>query len=217
MNRGSRMSGKKNSEKALGRKEREYQSRRGEILSAALKLFSQKGYHQTSMSEVAKAAEFSIGSLYGFFKNKEDLFFTLLNEEIEEIERQVRPAMGKAAGAKGKLNALATTLFDYFESRWEAFHIFAMNQKEFDWALRADLGDMIRVRQFQFVEVMAGLIQQGIAEGVFRPLRPEQMALAFIGLINGSIIMWIESGRNYSLRERASEILDIFYKGAEKI
>jgi len=210
------MAVKRSSAKIPSRKQREFESRRKEILAAGLKLFSEKGYHQTSINEIAKAAEFSIGSLYGFFKNKEDLFYTLFMEEIEEIERQVRPEIERAGSAKGKLNALTMSLFSYFESRWEAFHIFALGHGEFESSLHANLGEMIRTRQIQFLELMTQIVAQGISEGEFRRLRPENMALAFMGLINGSIIMWIESGRNYSLRERASEILDIFYKGAEK-
>lgn len=211
------MAEKKETEKARGRKQREFESRRREILAAALKIFSQKGYHQTSMNEIAREAEFSIGSLYGFFKNKEDLFYTLLIEGIEDIEREVRPEIDRAEGAKDKLNALTMTLFSYFEKRWEAFNIFALGQREFESSLHANLGEMIRGRQIQFLELMTRIVAQGIKEGSFRPLRPENMSLAFMGLINGSIIMWLEAGRNYSLKDRGPEVLEIFYRGVEKI
>lgn len=210
------MPGKKKLEKPLNRKEREYESRRKETLAAALKLFSQKGYHQTSMSEIAKAAEFSIGSLYNFFKNKEELYLTLFNEEIEEIAGLVNQEMGKVLTPREKLNALVHTLFNYFENRWEAFHVFALSQQEFEHSLQANLGNVIRLRHLQFLQTVSAIIKQGSEKGIFKPLPAEAMSLALIGLINGSIILWIESNRAYSLKERAPEILEIFYTGVEK-
>ena len=55
----------------LSRKERERLIRRQEILDAGLALFSEKGFHNVSMNEIAQKAEFAIGTLYKFFENKE--------------------------------------------------------------------------------------------------------------------------------------------------
>jgi AcrR family transcriptional regulator len=62
----------------LSRKEREQLQRRTEILQAALELFSQKGYHNVSMQEIAARAEFAVGTIYKFFKNKEELYREVL-------------------------------------------------------------------------------------------------------------------------------------------
>jgi TetR/AcrR family transcriptional regulator len=58
----------------LSRKEREKLRHKEEILSAALKLFSNKGYHNVSMQQIAQESEFAVGTLYNFFENKEALF-----------------------------------------------------------------------------------------------------------------------------------------------
>ncbi len=200
----------------LTRKEREYLARRNEILDTALKLFSQKGYHQTSMSEIAKESEFSIGSLYSFFKSKEDLFFNLFKRSIEDVEELVNGALARAKDARQKLELLVEVLFEYFEKKWEAFHIFALNRQSFDWTLKEDLGEIIRAKHLEFIGTLSQILEEGIKEGIFKPFRPEEMALAFIGLINGSIFLWIEKGRKYSLRERKDVILEIFYHGIEK-
>jgi AcrR family transcriptional regulator len=202
--------------KELSRKEREREARRQDILEAALRLFSQKGYHQTSMSEIAKEAEFSIGTLYGFFKNKEELFFTMFKAELEEIATQVAANMSQAPDPRAKLQALAETLFGYIEQRWQAFDILFTARKDLDLALKNELGETIHVGQLDFLKNLTAIIQDGIAQGIFRPLRPEEMALTFIGLINGSAFMWMEGGRTYSIRERVPDILDIFYRGVEK-
>jgi len=204
------------SDKELSRKEREHLSRRNEILQAALKLFSQKGYHLTSINEIAKEAQFSVGSLYGFFKNKEDLFLTLFNVEIEEIEDYVSGKTSQAHGTKERMNIMFEALFEYFEGHWEAFSLLAVNHTSFELTLKENLGEIIHKRQVQFLKLTTELIQEGIKQDIFRPLRPEEMALALMGLVNGSIFLWIQSGRTYSLKERSRDILDIFYRGVEK-
>jgi len=202
--------------KELTRKEREHQARKDEILKAALKLFAQKGYYQTSISEIAEAAEFSIGTLYGFFKNKEELFFTMFRGVLEEIAGEVQAKMAEAGGPREKLKALIESLFGYFEHRYEAFDILFAARKDLDPALKDEMGETIHEMQLTFQKNLVAIIQDGINQGIFRPLRPEEMALTFMGLVNGSAFMWIESGRSYSIRERVPEILEIFYRGVEK-
>jgi len=203
-------------DKQLNRKERERLARRKEILSSALRLFSQKGYHQTSMSEIARASEFSIGSIYNFFKNKEELFFSLFKEEVEEIEKRVLREIFKKERAKEKLNILLDALFSYFEEHWEAFVVLALNRQSFEVGLKDNLFQMVHLKHLQFIKTVKEIIEQGIKEREFKELRPEEMASALIGLVNGSIFLWLESGRKYSLRERIPELIEIFYRGIEK-
>jgi len=72
------------------RRLREKEQRFNTILKAAETLFAQKGYHQTSIEEIANLAEVSTGSVYVYFKNKEDLLITLM----QEIGHQLRKLLG---------------------------------------------------------------------------------------------------------------------------
>ncbi|MCA9479776.1 MAG: helix-turn-helix transcriptional regulator, partial [Nitrospira sp.] len=75
------------------RKQREYEARREEILSAAEGLFSQNGFFKTSMAEIAEAAQFAMGTLYKFFKNKEDIYISLVESKVEEMLHQLEQAV----------------------------------------------------------------------------------------------------------------------------
>ena len=63
--------------KGVSRRERERQGHRREILAAAVKLFSRKGFEKTTMADVAAEAEFAVGTLYKFFKDKQELYRTI--------------------------------------------------------------------------------------------------------------------------------------------
>ena len=73
----------------LPRREREKMRQRQEMLAAALDLFSQKGYHNVSMQEIAEKSEFAIGTLYKFFQNKEDLYKALVREQCDGFEEAI--------------------------------------------------------------------------------------------------------------------------------
>ena len=207
---------KSSEKKKLSRKEREQVARRNEILDTALRLFSQKGYHQTSMSEIARESEFSIGSLYNFFRSKEDLFFQLFKRNVDELEELVERAISQGKDAKEKLEKLTGVLFEYFEKKWQAFHILALNRQSFEWNLKDELAEVIRAKHLEFISTLSRIMAEGVKQGIFKRFRPEEMALAFMGLINGSLFFWIESGRGYSLLNRKEQILEIFFQGVEK-
>lgn len=69
----------------LSRREREKLWQRRQMLDAAIELFSERGYHNVSMHQIAERLEFAIGTLYKFFKNKEDLYRALVTEKSTEI------------------------------------------------------------------------------------------------------------------------------------
>ena len=79
-------------EQNLPRRERERIRQRNEMLAAALALFSEKGYHNVSMQEIAEKAEFAVGTLYKFFKNKEDLYKALISAQADRFHAALTEA-----------------------------------------------------------------------------------------------------------------------------
>ncbi|MGC9023076.1 MAG: TetR/AcrR family transcriptional regulator, partial [Dissulfurimicrobium sp.] len=77
------------------RRERERLAQRQEMLIAALELFSEKGYHNVSMHEIAERSEFAIGTLYKFFKNKEDLYRALMLEKAMEFHDTLNEVLSR--------------------------------------------------------------------------------------------------------------------------
>jgi TetR/AcrR family transcriptional regulator len=73
----------------LSRRQRERRRHKEEILSAALRLFSEKGFHEVSMQEIAAEAEFATGTLYNFFPSKEALFEELTQSCADRIIRDL--------------------------------------------------------------------------------------------------------------------------------
>ena len=97
----------------------EKQGRRTDILAAAKKVFARKGYHATTISDIAKAAKLSYGSIYWYFDSKEALFHALMEAEGQALRNHVTEAMlvTPARGAPdAPFRAAVRTTFEFFES-----------------------------------------------------------------------------------------------------
>lgn len=96
------------------RRQREKEQRYNTILRAAEKLFAEKGYHQTSMEEIGDLAEVSPGTVYFYFKNKEDLLITLLKEGSFYFRKMIGEAFRKSDASMDGLKNAGVFFFQEF-------------------------------------------------------------------------------------------------------
>ena len=93
--------------------------RRTDILAAAKKVFARKGYHATTIADIAKAAKLSYGSIYWYFDSKDALFHALMEAEGQALRDHVNEAM-VSTPARGSpdaaFRAAVQTTFEFFES-----------------------------------------------------------------------------------------------------
>jgi len=200
-------------EKRLSRKEREFQARRTEILNAATRLFARQGYHGTTMSEIAKEAEFSTGSLYNFFENKEELYFTLLKEKIESLEVKVEDIYGEDGDVEERLRNFITRILDYFHDEQDFFRIFAEQRQSFKTSAKGEFSDMVHEKYEKYLGNMVKLMDEGIKQGMFKPMNPVELALIFLGIINTFLFVFVNIEDGQDIRQKSGAILDIFFDG----
>ena len=132
----------------LPRREREKLRQRQEMLAAALDLFSQKGYHNVSMHEIAEKAEFAIGTLYKFFQNKEDLYKALVLELCDEFEDAIMRAIEQPQDEVEKLRSYVRTKTEVFRRNLPFIRLFLAESRGASFNLKAGLDDEIRKRYY---------------------------------------------------------------------
>ena len=91
---------------SLTRKERDKQLRKTDLLSAAEHLFALKGYDRATMQDIAREAQYATGTAYLYFKDKESLYFSLLEEKISDMMSIVKEKTSAAKDVREKLNIL---------------------------------------------------------------------------------------------------------------
>ena len=132
----------------LPRREREKLRQRQEMLASALDLFSQKGYHNVSMHEIAEKAEFAIGTLYKFFQNKEDIYKALLLELCDEFEDSIRRAIEQPEDEVEKLRSYVRAKTEVFRRNLPFIRLFLAESRGASFNLKAGLDDELRKRYY---------------------------------------------------------------------
>jgi len=200
----------------LHRKVREHLTRRKEILLAAEKLFAAKGFFPTTMSEIAQEAQFGTGTLYKYFKSKEDLYFTLIDEKTDEINGSVKGELSKRMSAIERIEKILRIQFEFIERNRDFFRIYVSERNRFEWTVKDDLGKVLHKKMVAYIHLLAQVMKQGIKEGAFKPEDPMDLAHALVGIINSFVFEWLIAPRPYSLLSKADTVLDIFLRGAQR-
>lgn len=200
-----------------GRKERERTRHRQEILAAAENVFVRKGFFNTTMSEIALAAEFGMGTIYQFFSSKEELYTTLILEKAEAIMDVLTLATRKPSDPVDKIKTMITEQMKIFEASKGFIRLMAA---EFDSPTspeetRSRLRAGVESTYQRFLEANEKIFLEGIRLGVFRNFPPRKMTVALQGIINGFVNEWVRSGFQESLSGNTDLIIKIFLDSVE--
>ena len=192
--------------KSLGiRKNPVKDQREQEFKQAALKVFSTKGYHKSTMAEIAMEAGFGKGTLYWYWKSKEELYFSLIQQMHEEILQLVEEAAKREGTAIEKLTWMGNEMTElYYRDR---------DFCKLSWKMRAEEVETfspVYVEQLHaYVERTKGelekIVRQGIEEEVLPPVDPYYLSCMLLGLVEGMEIQWLEDSGSFDLR-RGMEI-----------
>jgi TetR/AcrR family transcriptional regulator len=201
----------------ISRKEREYLAHREEILLAAEKVFAAKGFFPTTMSDIAREAEFGTGTLYKYFKSKEELYFTLIDEKVEEINRLVKAELSQKTSAVERIKKVLGLQFEFFERNRDFFRIYISERSRFEWTVKDELGKGLHEKMVAYINVLTEVMRQGIKEGEFRPLNPLDLAHALVGVVNSFVFEWMISRESYPLISKWDTVLEIFLGGVQQM
>jgi AcrR family transcriptional regulator len=178
------------------RRERERSARYDTIVASARKLFFTKGFNATTMDEIAHKVELSKGALYIYFRSKEELYATVLNEGLKILFERIEAVFQLDLPPDQLIKRLGEVRYRYYLDYREYYRIFFFRQQsDVDLTRKLRSHKMIRenlekgMRSFQrFI----GVIQQGIDQGVFAPVDPRKAAVAFWGATNGVLFFFEE-------------------------
>ena len=112
------------SEETLTRKERDRLVRETDFLNSAEHLFAQKGFHETSMEDVAKDAEYATGTIYRYFESKESLYHALLLRKGRTYFSHTQTCFEAATDAESKLRTLIRGKIAFFADNWDFLRIY---------------------------------------------------------------------------------------------
>lgn len=198
------------------RKEREFNARRAEILEQAEKIFASKGFHSTTVAEIAQASEFAIGTLYQFFESKDKLYETMVTEKLASMYAEIRSAVSGAGGVTAKVAALVGSHFSFVERNKEFCNLFIRGDSITFSEASAGLREKMISNHLSHLAFIEGFIREGVKDGALKAEEPKVMAVALIGIIRAFIINWMMSANREPLSSRRDQVVNIFFNGVMK-
>ena len=200
--------------KKLSRREREKLRQRGEILDAAQDLFSEKGFHGVSMQEIAQKAEFAVGSLYKFFKNKEDLYKAFLREQFMTFHDELDRALDAPGDALDKLRSYIRVKSELFIKNQKGIRLYIGESRGTSFNARAGLSEEFQAIYDDTLRKVTSVIQSGIQHKQFKNIvDPFCLSVALTSTVNSFLLLWLDDPEGYPYPEDPDIILNIFLKG----
>jgi len=181
---------------------------REEILAAAAQIFREKGYHATSMQDIAEAVNLQKGSLYHHIRSKEEILASLLDHALDLLILSMQEVMASPQPVEEKLRAAMRMYADNIAVHSDLAAVLLLEYRNLSPRLRArHMG-----RRDRFEALWRELIRQGIQQGVFRASDEKLVALAILGVQNW-MLTWYRAEGPLSAVELASRFADLFLNG----
>jgi len=198
----------------LPRRERERLAQRREMLSAALALFSEKGFRNVSMQEIAEKSEFAVGTLYKFFRNKEDLYKALIREQADTFDDALGIAIEGPDPEIEKLRNYVKAKGKLFHSNVSMIRLYFAETRGASFNIKAGLDSETRERYGKFLIKLASVFESGMRRKRFRKIAdPYSLAVALDSITNAFLLLWLEAPERHPYPEDPDTILNIVFKG----
>jgi TetR/AcrR family transcriptional regulator, cholesterol catabolism regulator len=190
---------------------RKYRARYLEVLNAAARMFSIKGYQSATTTHIAEELGIHQASLYYYLKSKEQALEQICEIAIEGYVRFSQAIRNGREPVAAKLRKLIFMHLITLEVRPNFFKVFQTNRKDLPDAARHRIGRQTRT----YEDNVEAIIRQGIRTGALRAdLNPEHAKLALLALCN-SVVIWWHIRSDAPLRVIADDLADIFIRGTE--
>ena len=197
----------------LSRKERDRQLRRSDIFKAAEHVFALKGYHKATIRDIAKEAQYGTGTVYLHFKNKDTLYFALLEEKLKCLLALIKEKVGQVKDAKKKLEIFIQESLVFFEKNQDFFQIFVSEGSESyieTRFLKSSIG-------LQLQEYTENLLKEAQGQGIVNSnFDPEQISNVLESILKTITLKWLQKKKRKeeSLVGLSDTIFRLFLYGA---
>jgi len=186
----------------------EQEKRRHEIFHQVVQIFSRKGFHETSMQEIAQAAGLGKSTLYDYFKTKDEILIYFFEDQLRDMTQDAQKIALQNLSADERLRQV---MKKYLESLQENKNLFLKLMQESE-RLKLESQKQVQAKRYAYQDLIRALIEEGIREGVFRSVNSLLAARLLINSVSSTAYGSRLAG---TPQETLQQTLDIFFKGIE--
>jgi TetR/AcrR family transcriptional regulator, fatty acid metabolism regulator protein len=180
------------------------------ILDAAVAVFAEKGFFTARISDIADRASVADGTVYLYFKNKEEILMTAINTAFDAFMRHARTELEKLTNPAERLRRLAFLHLDALGSNRNLAVVFQMELRQ----STRFLSEFSHHHMVEYLTLARTAISDGQASGLFCSEVPAKIAAnCFFGALDEMVTTWVLNQHDYRLANVADMVVDIFLNG----
>ncbi|MEJ2544058.1 MAG: TetR/AcrR family transcriptional regulator [Calditrichaceae bacterium] len=185
--------------------------KKNRIIEAAVKVFAKKGFYLAKVSDVAKAANVADGTIYLYFKNKDDLLINLFEQKMELILQRFKEDLKDITDPVEKLHRFVDVYFTLIEEDKELADVFQVELRQSAKFLK----DYHNEKFLDFLFMIKSIIQEGMENGFFRTdLNADVVKIMIFGTVDEVARQWIlGADAKYSLEKARENVKHILTNG----
>ncbi|MBA3035866.1 MAG: TetR/AcrR family transcriptional regulator [Desulfobacterium sp.] len=180
------------------------------ILTAAVKVFAEQGFYQSTISQIAREAGVADGTIYLYFKNKDDILVQFFTYKTKQVFGELREEVKKADNSFDKLKNLIRCHLEEFQNDRYMAVLYQAETHQNNRLVEKQIREMSKL----YLDIVSEIVEFGQDEGVIRKDLYVGLVKRFIlGGVDEVINTWLHSDGEYDLVSMADPLADLFIKG----
>lgn len=181
------------------------------ILKAAVKVFAEKGFYSSRVSEIAKEANVADGTIYLYFKNKDDILISLFEEEFGQIVENMRKELEKGKDPLQKIRLFAIMHLSIVSKQQQLGEVLGVEVRQSSKFMKEYINNPF----IEYLNLIRSIVIEGQEKGFIRKdLTPGIMKRALFGALDEMARYWVLSTKKkHSINEAALQISEVFIRG----
>ena len=180
------------------------------ILEAAVKVFARQGFYQSTIAQIAREAGVADGTIYLYFKNKDDILVNFFQYKTKQVFERFRAEVNQAESSLDKLRNLIRRHLAEFQRDRDMAILYQVGTHQIDRLAE----DQIREMSKMYQDLISEIVEAGQQEGSIRKDLYVGLVKRFIlGGVDEVINTWLHSEREYDLVSMADPLVELFVRG----
>jgi TetR/AcrR family fatty acid metabolism transcriptional regulator len=184
-----------------------------QIIDAAVRVFARNGFYNSRVSDIAREAGIASGTIYLYFKTKDEILVTLFREKMAEFVETLRKEIAGEPDARAKLRRLVRLHLETLQARPDVAEVVQVELRQGHKFFRGASAHEVSA----YFDLIGSVLQEGVASGVFRIDLPVKVATKMLfGAMDQLTTSWVLGKRGYRLSDAAEPVANIFLKGVTR-
>lgn len=180
------------------------------IVDAAVKVIAQNGYHSSQVSKIAKEAGVADGTIYLYFKNKEDILVSVFEDKMGQFIEQIVEAIKKQESTDAKLLTMIEMHFGQLGADRYLAIVTQLELRQSNLMLRKKINAVLK----PYLTVIDSIVEEGMANGLYRQdLRVPLVRQMIFGTLDEIVTNWVMQEEKYDLLSQASDVQALITTG----